>query len=290
MLNGKEILNHVNSWKDALYVAFDKCGLEILSHSAPLFYPQIDVTESVDIFTSHSSFLKYAVERGQFVYWDASLFSAAACGAPQMFAGRRFPALSPPCQVWILDDSATVYSYISPERSSNLILCAVILATDPKYIFTASVYKPNSDEDYSVQDLRVNIYSSHLETESDSTIQPHTEWAYICGAIEFVTQPFVESASLDRVASFSGAHHNQKRNDAKKIQIVYLRRREQHPTINGQPNPVDWSCQWLVQGHWRSQFHPSDKTHKPIFIQSYVKGPEDKPFKASAQRIYAAVR
>ena len=36
---------------------------------------------------------------------------------------------------------------------------------------------------------------------------------------------------------------------------------------------------WAVQGHWRNQYFPSKDTHKPVWIDLYVKGLEGKPFR-----------
>ena len=40
---------------------------------------------------------------------------------------------------------------------------------------------------------------------------------------------------------------------------------------------------WLVRGHIRHQWHPSTKTHEVIWIDPYVKGPEDKPFRETVR-------
>lgn len=41
---------------------------------------------------------------------------------------------------------------------------------------------------------------------------------------------------------------------------------------------VAWQRRWMVRGHWRLQPHGSGRTQrKPIWIDPYVKGPEDKP-------------
>ncbi len=73
------------------------------------------------------------------------------------------------------------------------------------------------------------------------------------------------------------------------IRVVHLRRVAQ----SGQPSDgrdVEWSCQWVVSGHWREQFYPSTKEHRPLWILPYIKGPEDKPLKVSAQRVFAVER
>lgn len=62
------------------------------------------------------------------------------------------------------------------------------------------------------------------------------------------------------------------------VTIITLRRRVRE---NGdQPDEagfVDWSHRWMVGGHWRQHYYPSDGTHRLIFISPYIKGPEDKP-------------
>jgi hypothetical protein len=41
---------------------------------------------------------------------------------------------------------------------------------------------------------------------------------------------------------------------------------------------VEWSHRWLVGSHWRNQWYPASGQHRPKLIDSYVKGPADKPF------------
>ena len=74
------------------------------------------------------------------------------------------------------------------------------------------------------------------------------------------------------------------------IRIIQLRRRS--PAANGRgTQPRDYSCRWLVRGHWRNQFYPSSKNHRPRFIPAYVKGPDDKPLKRAAKvSLFAVVR
>lgn len=61
----------------------------------------------------------------------------------------------------------------------------------------------------------------------------------------------------------------------REVKYVSLRRVE-YKRGEGE-REVDWSCRWLVDGHWRNQWHPSKKMHRQRFILPYVKGPEDKP-------------
>jgi hypothetical protein len=76
--------------------------------------------------------------------------------------------------------------------------------------------------------------------------------------------------------------------DPPSLRVVRLRRPEQKDSQGSRD--VDWSCQWLVEGHWRMQWFPSEGVHKPVYVHSYVKGPEDKPLKAKTETIFSVVR
>jgi hypothetical protein len=73
------------------------------------------------------------------------------------------------------------------------------------------------------------------------------------------------------------------------IKVIQLRRRSP-ATTSGTAEQRDYSCRWLVRGHWRNQFYPSSKSHRPRFIPAYVKGPDDKPLKSTKSSIFAVVR
>ena len=72
------------------------------------------------------------------------------------------------------------------------------------------------------------------------------------------------------------------------INIIKLRSVVHHGH-KGQELPVEWSCQWLVRGHWRDQWFPSIAKNRTIWIRPYIKGPEDKPLR-NPGRLFAVVR
>jgi hypothetical protein len=45
-------------------------------------------------------------------------------------------------------------------------------------------------------------------------------------------------------------------------------------------DPTNWTCQWIVRGHWRNQWYPSLGEHRQRYVPPYVKGPPDKPLRA----------
>jgi len=76
----------------------------------------------------------------------------------------------------------------------------------------------------------------------------------------------------------------------REVKVVTLRRLETQPRPPGPGEPVDWSCRWIVDGHWRNQYHPSTGRHELTYINPFVKGPADKPLKVSSATVYAVNR
>jgi len=62
------------------------------------------------------------------------------------------------------------------------------------------------------------------------------------------------------------------------IHVVQLRRTGS-TTHQGSSDSgvVEWSHRWLVRGHWRNQWYPSQQDHRPRWIPEHIKGPDDKP-------------
>ncbi len=71
---------------------------------------------------------------------------------------------------------------------------------------------------------------------------------------------------------------------------VILLRRSEHDGAQTPAHSPEWSCQWLVRGHWRQQYLPSTQSHRPTWIEPYVKGPDDKPLKAPTPTVYQVIR
>jgi hypothetical protein len=71
------------------------------------------------------------------------------------------------------------------------------------------------------------------------------------------------------------------------IKVVMLRR-YQADKAKSKGN-VDWKWQWSVRGHWRMQPY-GDGTIKPIFIESFIKGPVGKPFKNPGILLFHAAK
>lgn len=77
------------------------------------------------------------------------------------------------------------------------------------------------------------------------------------------------------------------------VQVVQLRRRE-HAGRGRSENaePVEWSCRWVVGGHWHNFWlgPRSQQVKQPRWLLPYVKGPDGKPLKDPGARVFAVVR
>jgi hypothetical protein len=70
--------------------------------------------------------------------------------------------------------------------------------------------------------------------------------------------------------------------------VVRLRRSDSRDSQSAGGN-TEWSCRWVVNGHWRNQPY-KDNQRKLIYILPYVKGPDDKPLKAPSTTVFAVSR
>jgi hypothetical protein len=77
------------------------------------------------------------------------------------------------------------------------------------------------------------------------------------------------------------------------VQVIQLRKAErvEREHTDSEHKHVDWSCRWVVKGHWKNQpcgAHSSDR--KLIYVFPFPKGPDDKPFKAASTTVYEVNR
>jgi len=73
------------------------------------------------------------------------------------------------------------------------------------------------------------------------------------------------------------------------IVVITLRRPTSKKPEDANVAAIDWTHQWVVDGHWRNQWYPATQRHRPKWIAAHIKGPEDKPLVVK-ERIYAWTR
>jgi hypothetical protein len=62
--------------------------------------------------------------------------------------------------------------------------------------------------------------------------------------------------------------------------VTYLSYRPRTST-NKASSGRTYSHRWVVRGHWRRQWYPSQNRHHPIWITEYIAGPDNSPVKLS---------
>lgn len=74
-------------------------------------------------------------------------------------------------------------------------------------------------------------------------------------------------------------------------EVVIVRlRHEQGDRQEPSGESANYSHRFIVGGHWRNQWYPSDGVHRQLYISPYVKGPEDKPLIVRPRRVFQWTR
>lgn len=72
------------------------------------------------------------------------------------------------------------------------------------------------------------------------------------------------------------------------VKVVQLRRRDYQQHDESSDRAVEYSCQWVVRGHWH-QYHTREGV-QPRWVAPYLKGDPAKPLKAPTITAYEVVR
>ena len=75
------------------------------------------------------------------------------------------------------------------------------------------------------------------------------------------------------------------------LKVVSFRRMEYYrQQEQGKHLDREYHWQWLVRGHWRRQPYGHGASYKNIFIQAFVKGPQNAPPKLPVRTLFVAAR
>jgi hypothetical protein len=103
--------------------------------------------------------------------------------------------------------------------------------------------------------------------------------AWLMSFFRFVQEPFIEMRMIipDRSARRRVMRLG---SPEPTVRVVQLRHKEPKRNLPSDEPPLNeqvWSHRWLVRGHWRNQWYPSQDRHAPRWIAPFIKGPEDRP-------------
>ena len=117
-----------------------------------------------------------------------------------------------------------------------------------------------------------------------AAIRPHAE--SVLAMCAFLNSPYIpkRTEQASRAARRESARLGHPLDD--EVTFVVLRRPHgEHK--GGEGEPVAWAHRWIVSGHMRAQWYPSEEAHRLIWIAPYLKGPEDKPL---LEHVYKVAR
>jgi len=122
--------------------------------------------------------------------------------------------------------------------------------------------------------------------ETVTTAKDHLKYVKFALAMIHLLGQKIAVTSTDRRIHNSVAGQVQKSKWNYPPRVVTLRRPVYESKESG--GSVEYNCQWSVKGHWRKQPYRSTGEVRPKFIEAYIKGPADKPLKASSPVLYLA--
>jgi hypothetical protein len=99
------------------------------------------------------------------------------------------------------------------------------------------------------------------------------------------SQPLASSTTEPAYRAAAKRHDRAKIPASSDVRLVNVRRREHRPAAEGEGGDRNYSHRWIVagaggDGFWRQQAcGPRWSQHRPVWIEPYVAGPEDKPLK-----------
>jgi hypothetical protein len=111
-------------------------------------------------------------------------------------------------------------------------------------------------------------------------------WEILAAGTAFLAEKIFVKSSLSESRQVRRAYERDHPDRSSDVQVIVLRRTETEPGRRDGPGEArEYHCRWWVGGHWRRRSERWQRTTGPIWVQPYVKGPEDQPLKPKQARI-----
>lgn len=167
---------------------------------------------------------------------------------------------------------------------------------DPNFFTTFGRFIPNAIGGYQPGKTIVsgtNLTSEEIShgLENGTYATPVVGIASVAHALFMLIGQTVVSSEPVR-ATKKGEKRLKKSGTTPEVRVVALRRVKKYEKGDGDSTPVEWTVRWIVGGHWRWQPYKNESGeiyHERIWINPYVKGPEDKPLHVT-KKVYALVK
>jgi hypothetical protein len=234
------------------------------------------------------------------VLWKSSIWHAATAGAEDTFTGTLIPEEGFSPQYWLLE--APVRVWVSDQ------FCAYRATSGGRYALVGVLVLPTLDAEKNRTLSFTSVYRKLGTPDGDTAhyfdFHPLVHRGAPCpatlarplAAFHFMEQEFVTQERATFPRHVRRAAELGRRPPLPEVKTVTLRRAASEPKPPGHvPAEVDWSCQWLVAGHWRKQLCKSltkkgDYEYRPVYVRAHVRGPEDKPLREPKGPVYVVRR
>lgn len=135
---------------------------------------------------------------------------------------------------------------------------------------------------------RISDVRARMKQVEDEYGWVHGDWARVCFTLMHLMAQKLAVSSSRKPQGYAATTARVKLG-IEEVRVISLRRME-YERKEAADSGREYQCQWHVRGHWRQQFYPSLDETRPIFIDAYIKGPEDKPLKPLTHPIFVARR
>lgn len=119
-----------------------------------------------------------------------------------------------------------------------------------------------------------NVRGDYSETHAASVVEDRRRMAALW---LLASQETLATRSAERIERAAARRQRREGIEVDTLRVLRLRRRHQRSENEQGQESREWTHRWVVSGHWRNQWLPSEDRHRPTWIAPYVKGPEDKP-------------
>lgn len=141
--------------------------------------------------------------------------------------------------------------------------------------------------DRSARDFHVPLLRSYPVLWDGGLISEMDAAVTCVAALKFMQLPFV---SMDKPSMSRQVRRQLERKEGGDLPIrVITLRRSEHKHTGGPGKEAEWSCQWMVKGHWRKRAERWGEG-SPSYVTPHIKGPKDKPFRAPRETVYKVRR
>lgn len=245
--------------------------------------------------------------------WDTDILIASAAGCESfrdepvnLVNQLACPGIKPGLNVWVTNLNTPVTSGMSIEgnivnfegggemyRMADIYIMphldypAVDYVVTEGVMFVAQIFKSTT---HRLPILRAGpVTQPPPGSEHPTRVGSFPGFERIVARCQFLNQPFISTATASLPKQVEKEYQRRK-SKPPSVNVVSLRRIEHKATTEAEQHSVEWSCQWLVGGHWRRQYFPREKSHHAVYVRPYVKGPKGLPLKAPKQTVYVAKR